>query len=148
MTIRSHYIWYYICDDKFSYYPVWKPAPLFEVIDGSLSSFWIYSFTYKPEIYFTEMTIAYPEWAKQPLSNYDKLSDGCYEEVEIFNKYKSAMDLEFPLPWISEIANIIDGKWLLCNSCHDAWESMQTRNAMVICPNCNTIMHIQDMIFK
>ena len=40
MTINLGYLWYYVCDENFTYYPVWKPAVLFQISDGTLPPCW------------------------------------------------------------------------------------------------------------
>ena len=140
MTIYSGYVWYYVCEHEFPSYPKWKPSPLFEVIDGSISKYWIYSFILDREIDYEDTTWAYPEWANEPYPYYDKLSDG-EEEVEIFNKYKELMDLEFPDPSVIETAKILDDEWVLCEQCIDAWQSMTTNVGMIRCPYCKQAMH-------
>ncbi|MFA6915654.1 MAG: hypothetical protein WC222_04600, partial [Parachlamydiales bacterium] len=62
-TIRDGFIWYYICDETYSYHPVWKPSPLFEVINNQLSRYWVYSC--KKEFDYISV-IAFPEWAENP----------------------------------------------------------------------------------
>ncbi len=141
MTIRSNYVWYYVCDKGISYYPSWKPAPLFEVIDGSISKYWIFSFIQKKEIKYIDTTWAYPEWANAPNTYYGKLTDGDEEEVEIFKQYKRLMDLEFPDPLILDYAKALDKEWLLCEYCIDAWKSTVTDQGMVCCPVCERMMH-------
>ena len=37
LTIEQGYIWYYIFDESCTYFPVWNPSPLFDVIDGNIS---------------------------------------------------------------------------------------------------------------
>lgn len=37
-------------------------------------------------------------------------------------------------------AQIIDGNWLLCPNCQEAWELLSS-DAMVICPKCDQILH-------
>jgi hypothetical protein len=33
-------VWYYICDDNYTYYPMQNPAPLFEMVDSRVSKYW------------------------------------------------------------------------------------------------------------
>lgn len=40
MTIYLGVAWYYIMDDDGHAWPTWVPAPLFEVVDGSLPASW------------------------------------------------------------------------------------------------------------
>lgn len=137
MTIYSGYIWYYICDQHYTDYPAWNPSPLFEVIDGRLSKYWIYSCV--TEENHTKTIWAYHQWVKDPYY-YDQLTDGASKEVEIFKYYKNLMDVEFPDPAIKDCAQILDEEWLLCPICIDAWKC-RSEDGMVICPNCKKMFH-------
>jgi len=137
MTVYGGYIWYHICDEAYSYFPRWNPSPLFEVANGHLSRFWVYNFTKDGN--WVKVIISYPEWANDPYY-FDQLTDGEEKEVEIFKKYKSLMDVEFPNPSIREAATVLDPTWLLCPLCIDAWESI-AKEGMVICPYCHHMLH-------
>jgi hypothetical protein len=82
------YIWYYICDDNYTYYPVPYPAPLFEIIDNRLSSYWRFKF-YPNGL----MKIAFEEWLNNP-DFYDNLTDQVDKEVLIFERNKELIDQE------------------------------------------------------
>jgi hypothetical protein len=141
MVLVDGYIWYFINDEENTRYPFLNPSPLFEVTNGQLSKYWIYSFTQEKlrDQIFTHTLWAYFEWVNDPYY-YDSLSDGNEKEVAIFKKYKSLMDLEFPSPWIDDKAKALDDNWLFCSYCIDAWQSFST-DGMVICPTCNRTMH-------
>jgi hypothetical protein len=139
MIVHLGYIWYYICDETYSDYPVWHPSPLFEIINGQLSRFWIYSYK-EGELSVLRPRWAFPEWANNP-DFYDKLTDGEEREVKIFKSYKELMDLEFPDPAVSEVAQVGDNEWLICSICLEAWQSQNDQDGMVICPKCKKIMH-------
>ncbi len=81
-------IWYYICDDNCTYYPIQHPAPLFEVIDDRLSSYW--RFKCYPNCL---IRLAFEEWLVET-SFYDKLTDQEEREVLIFEKIKQLIDNE------------------------------------------------------
>lgn len=139
MTVYSDYIWYYIGDEYYSYYPAWNPSPLFEVIDGRLSKYWVHNFWHGKNKHTSHTLIAYPEWANEPYY-YDQLTDGEEREVEIFESYKALMDLEFPNPSIIDKAKALEGNRLECPSCLEIWETT-SRDGMVICPNCEKMLH-------
>ncbi len=139
MEIVSGYIWYYLCDENYTYYPFWNPSPLFEVADGQLSRYWIYSFTKGKNNFDTRTIWTYPEWAENEYYQ-DLLTDGEEKEVKIFEKYKYLMDLEFPNPSIQEHATALDDEWLMCPICIDAWQST-SKDGMVICPKCERMLH-------
>lgn len=55
--------------------------------------------------------------------------------VKILEKYLSNPDFE-----IRTTAKKLEGGWLLCPNCSDAWQC-SARSAMVVCPHCDTAMH-------
>ena len=81
-------IWYYICDDNYTYYPMQHPAPLFDVIDDRLSSYWRFK-CYPNGL----IRLAFKEWLIDPCY-YDKLTDQEEREVLIFDKIKQLIDNE------------------------------------------------------
>ena len=137
ITVHNNSIWYYICDDAFSYYPRWRPAPLFEVVDPRLSRYWIYEFKKCKGFAYVQPIIAFPEWASNHPDFYDKLSDGDEREVALFNHYKELMDLEFSDPAVTEVVEYLDG-WCIC-SCFEAWQTKSTLDALVRCPKCKKL---------
>jgi hypothetical protein len=139
IRLFSNYIWYYLCDENYDYYPRLHPSPLFEVTDGQLSRYWIYSFTRGENSSSTRTIWTYPEWIEIKYY-YDLLTDGEEKEVKIFEKYKYLMDLEFPNPSIQEHATALDDEWLMCPICIDAWQST-SKDGMVICPKCERMLH-------
>jgi hypothetical protein len=139
MRLFSGYIWYYLSNHYHSYYPRSYPSPLFEVTDGQLSRYWLYSFSKGENSSNTRTIWTYPEWAENEYY-YDLLTDGETKEVRIFEKYKYLMDLEFPNPSIQEHATALDDEWLMCPICIDAWQST-SKDGMVICPKCERMLH-------
>ncbi|MCC3530940.1 MAG: hypothetical protein JGK21_23570 [Microcoleus sp. PH2017_22_RUC_O_B] len=86
-------VWYYICDDNYSYYPIQTPAPLFEVVDNRVSKYWRFMLNPNGVLRFV-----FEQWLNDPCF-YDKLTDQEEAEVEIFDKVKELMDAEdFTLP--------------------------------------------------
>lgn len=81
-------VWYYICDDNYSYYPIQTPAPLFEVVDSRVSKYWQFMLDANGVLRF-----AFERWFTDPCF-YDKLTDQEEAEVEIFDKVKELMDAE------------------------------------------------------
>jgi len=81
-------VWYYICDDNYSYYPIQTPAPLFEVVDSRVSKYW--QFMLDPN---GVLRFAFEQWFTDPYF-YDKLTDQEEAEVEIFDQVKELMDAE------------------------------------------------------
>ena len=93
MTLFHGHMWYYICDDMYTYYPIWNPAALFEVTDSRLPSNWRYS-SFPSRNDAGEIVLFAPErWAHDPYY-YDQLTDGVREYVENFRALKAVIDQE------------------------------------------------------
>ena len=115
------------------------PAIFFEVIDSRLSYYWIFSYSKGIHYIRASAIWAFPEWAQDP-DFYDKLTDGDEKGLNNYIKiYKKRMDLEFPDSSISEVAQIGDDEWLICQQCFDAWQSSNHVDALVKCPTCQKI---------
>lgn len=91
LAIRDNQVWYYISDDDDLYYPVHRPAPLFDVVDNTLSKYWKYGYT--PDHLDHLALFTFHEWLSDPYF-YDRLTDGNESEVSIFRRMKSLMDSE------------------------------------------------------
>ena len=81
-------IWYYICDERYTYYPIHNPAPLFEVVDDRISKYW--RFKLAPN---GLLTLAFEQWFSNPYF-YDKLTDQEEQAVLIFEQIKDLIDAE------------------------------------------------------
>jgi hypothetical protein len=81
-------IWYYICDERYTYYPIHNPAPLFEVVDNRISKYW--RFKLAPN---GLLTLAFEQWFSDPYF-YDKLTDQEEQAVLIFEQIKDLIDAE------------------------------------------------------
>ena len=68
-------LWYYICDEDYSYYPVWNPSALFQIVDNRLSSYWRIAIYTVGQAKLKMPVIAFEEWANDPLF-YDRLTEG------------------------------------------------------------------------
>lgn len=138
MAIFEDAVWYCICDKFFTCYPLWKRSVSFEVADNRLSRYWVFSQkssgnASSPAVIYS--TWAFPEWAEEE-SFYYNLLEFSQKEIDLFMTYKALMDLEFPDPNITEMAQIGDSEWLICPICIDAWSHASDRDAMVRCPKC------------
>lgn len=89
LTTAWDRVWYYIADDVYVDYPVWYPAPLFEVVDGRVSEYWQCQF-YSDS---NKLIMAIPEWIEDRYF-YDRLTDGESEAVRIFTMRKEQIDAE------------------------------------------------------
>jgi hypothetical protein len=93
-TVWRGYPWYYLADDNHSYYPVWHPAALFEVVDGRLSRYWVYGYHRAVSSYDRDApVVAFREWAEDPVF-YDRLTDGDAQAVATFRRYQALMEQE------------------------------------------------------
>lgn len=89
LTVLKGYFWYYIEDDHFLYYPVFKPAVLFKISDPRISRFWQVGFR-EDKNSLPNQIIAFKEWVTEPFY-YDLLIDNNEREVTIYEKYKKLM---------------------------------------------------------
>ena len=85
-------VWYYICDDDYTYYPMKHPAPLFEVVDNKVSQYWRFKLNDNGLL-----EIGFEEWISDRYF-YDKLTDMEEAEVSIFEKAKELIDAEAASP--------------------------------------------------
>lgn len=142
MTLHGGYIWYYIQDDRNLNYPTMYPCGLFEVTNGQLSKCWIFSFYYEKGTnpVKKQTIIAYPDWANHAEHYYNDLHSGDSLKIQLFQKYKAFMDLEFPHLGVKDKAIAIDNQRLFCSHCQNRWQT-ESKTGMVICPNCERFMH-------
>jgi hypothetical protein len=92
LRFLSNQVWYYIDDDHHEWYPIRKPAPLFQVIDPRLSKYW--SIRVSEGDRGSDVLVAFEEWLSDPRF-YDRLTDMGDEEVKAFQERKRQMDEEF-----------------------------------------------------
>ena len=85
---------YYIVDDDEQWFPIMKPATLFEIVDSRPSSLWRVNFRplrNSPEEWI--LTLAIEEWCAEG-AFYERLSDKNERETAIFAERKKQMDCE------------------------------------------------------
>ncbi len=128
---------YYICDRVHSAFPVARPFYLFEIINSTISRYWIFGII---EGFEKFPLWAFSEWVNEPYF-FDNLTDREEREVSVFRSYKKLMDVEFPDYSVSDLAQVGDSEWLICPDCMDAWNSPGDNDGMVICPTCKKMMH-------
>lgn len=90
--------WYYVVDDANLWFPIMKPAPLFEIVDSRPSALWKVAFKYGRDWKTKKNTIeillfAFEEWCTDPMF-YERLADKGASEVATFAQRKQDMDLE------------------------------------------------------
>lgn len=73
-------------------YPEWVPSQLFEVVDSSLSRYWVYQPTFNSEAELSNI-ISFESWVMNPYF-YGELLEGYETNINVFNKYKKAIDEE------------------------------------------------------
>jgi len=114
MTTYLDALWYFICDETFIGFPVWKPSGLFAVIDGRLPSCWRLGFLDPGFGKPPRPIIAFEEWVDNALF-YESLTELEPTAIAVFRRWKDAID------WESEkvppaLANVKDeptAKWRL-----------------------------------
>lgn len=131
-------IWYCVCDELYTFHPMWIPQQFFQLVDNRISRYWVFSF--KEDANKNRFFLGFPEWANQ-LDFYDNLTDGKQQEIKIFKSYKELMDLEFPNSSVSETAQVGDNEWLICPICLEAWQYNDGRDALVKCLKCLKILN-------
>ncbi len=90
ITIYLGVAWYYVLDDDGHDWPTWVPAPLFEVVDGSLPPSWrIGYFHFGKEDQFP--IVSFPEWAEDH-TFYERLVDGDALAVSVFEERKREIE--------------------------------------------------------
>ena len=130
----------YLIVGKDSTRPRWVPSELFVVKDGRLSRYWQFTVNTSP----LPNTIDYV-WGYEELINesdhFDRLADLDPTAIDLFNKYKLIMDLEFPDSMNPLLAKSLEiNNWVLCPVCADGSQA-NPRDAMFRCPVCLTISH-------
>ncbi len=73
--------WYYLLDDDRNPWPVWKPAPLFEVADPALPVSWRVGYHRWPNA--DSFLVSWPEWSSDHFF-YERLVDGERTELDLF----------------------------------------------------------------
>jgi hypothetical protein len=85
-------VWYYIDDENHHWYPIRKPAPLFQIADSRLSKYW--TLRVSEGKYGSVAWLFFQEFISDALF-YDRLTDRLEAEVRVFKERKRQMDEEF-----------------------------------------------------
>jgi hypothetical protein len=90
--------WFYVVDDHNLWFPIMKPAPLFEITEPRPSALWRVAFKYGRDWKTKEHSIeilllAFEEWCADP-NYYERLADNNPPEVAIFAQRRKEMDSE------------------------------------------------------
>ncbi len=113
----------------------WAPASLFEIKCDRASRLWAIAIRVEPNQYYLRVTFS--ELTRND-ELYERFLDREPEAQRIFNAWRRLADLEFPDPLVKETATAIEGDWLLCPFCLDAWES-KSAAALLECPTCKRV---------
>jgi hypothetical protein len=92
IAVRKDQVWYYVVDDTDSWFPIYKPAPLFRVVDDRVSQHWRVKLT--PGNLDHEVLLAFAEWVSDD-QFYERLADKKQAEVKVFKERRRQMDEEF-----------------------------------------------------
>ncbi|MCI5211035.1 MAG: hypothetical protein D3910_20125 [Candidatus Electrothrix sp. ATG2] len=138
ITYKNGYPMYFVCDERFSYYPMAYVFSAFDVYDSRISKYWRYAVSLNEKTKSIYSRLVFPQWADDDFY-YDRLVDNNKEDVDLFLAYKEKMILEFRLPYIDEHVKIIERKWVMCPKCDEAWEE-SSHNEMTRCPECNIFL--------
>jgi hypothetical protein len=139
VEITRGWVRYFVADDAFSstLYPFGYSASFFEVVDSRVSRCWSIGCRGLDSA-GSEVVFSFKEWATEE-TFYERLVDRADQEQGTFRVWKEFMDLEFPNPSIVDGAEVLDGGWLLCPKCSEAWES-QGSEGMTRCPKCRALL--------
>jgi hypothetical protein len=138
LTIRNGGIWYYVIDESGVEYPIWHPAPLFQVADPRVSRYWTFGFS-EGGLRAGSALFAYGEWAREPAGYYDRLTDGNPEALQIFRVYRELFELEFAIQSVEVAAEGLPDGWLHCPNCRESWRE-PVRGEMLRCPACRQVL--------
>ena len=84
VTVRLNMNWYYVIDNSGSSYPIWKPAVLFDIVDGSIPPSWrLGYFRFSHDRQYS--ILSFPEWAED-YHFYERLVDEEASAMEIFER--------------------------------------------------------------
>jgi len=90
MTVFLGIAWFYVLNDDGHDWPSWTPAPMFEVVDGSLPGSWkIGYFRFDRDNQFP--IVSFPEWAEDHMF-YERLVDGDPTAVRIFGERRGEIE--------------------------------------------------------
>ena len=92
VTVYRYIAWYYVFDDYRLRWPTWMPAPLFDIVDGTIPRSWIMGyFRFSREE--QHPLLSFPEWAKDHFF-YERLVDDDEEAVRIFALRRAEVERE------------------------------------------------------
>lgn len=81
--------WYYVLDDDRHRYPVWYPAPVFDIVSETVPEGWVLAHHRTKDGGVTSI-LSFPEWASDP-HYYERLVDDDPEAVTTFAQVRSSL---------------------------------------------------------
>jgi len=134
----GQHVWYCVLEDGVDC-PYYKPASLFLVKNPRLSRYWFGVSRANPPPGSAQFELAFREWA-QDSSYYTRLVEGDPAAEELFGRYRSPMELEFPNDHVSDLAQELENGYIMCAACYHVFLSDHL-DAMVSCPECRKVQH-------
>ena len=139
MILIGDIMWYYLAKDTDSILIGKYPSPLFEILEGGLSKYWMFSSTKGVDGKTPRSILAFPKWANDPDFEL-QLKKNDIQALELFKKYKELMDLEYVDVAILGRVKEIGDTYLVCGHCSTKWYSVGIE-AQVRCPKCEMLMY-------
>lgn len=87
VTVYRGFAWYYVLDDNELEYPVWKPAPLFELESGAIPGGWVLGYVRSEKEDVGYPLLSFAEWANDR-TFYERLVDGDDDAVAVFDRQR------------------------------------------------------------
>lgn len=85
--------WYYVLDDDGHSYPIWYPAPVFDVVSGRVPTGWVLGHHRAGDGGFVSI-LSFPAWASDP-HFYEKLVDDDPAAVAVFDRVREALPTDY-----------------------------------------------------
>lgn len=90
VTVLLGIAWYYVLDDDGHFWPTWVPAPLFDIVDGTIPSSWIIGyFRFSRDDQYP--MLSFPEWATDH-AFYERLVGGDPEAIRVFSTRRAEVE--------------------------------------------------------
>ena len=84
--------WYYVLDDDGHNYPVWYPAPVFDIASERVPAGWVLRHHRANDGGITSI-LTFPEWASDP-HFYEKLVDDEPAAVAVFDRVQASLSMD------------------------------------------------------
>jgi hypothetical protein len=133
-----------ILTDESDTYTIEASAKHFKIVDNRLSQFFVLGSSHvqnhmnnpnAPQAPF----ISFREWANDKYF-FERLVEGDGGALQIFDKYKILLTLEFSNSSVKQFAEKIGNVWVQCAVCAETWELEYPTLEMCQCANCHTVL--------